>query len=332
MLFPSVSLSHDINAVQANFGREPFHYAIEYIKADSLRKHRFPMAPKIPFLPSEIICVILSALASKDDKRQPYIVACSLVCRYWSKILSPYLFKTLKLRSQDDMGMLSTLTEQPNSCIPASLTRLTIHEHACSAWAHNIAMSLSHKLPNLRILQQERDHLTPSQWKTITQSTPPFVSRSLPALYSAYKGVTTFILINHHFPSFAVFTQLVSALPVLETLDCRRVTWDTRPENPRLLRAPGRLSTLQVQDCDRYWQMIQLFTARWGRSPLDWEPPLKCPEFNYNDSLLVHPLLNLNQALFPPVHDYKIKFLFACSAEERVCAYRFPLVLLRVGH
>ncbi|PSR74483.1 hypothetical protein PHLCEN_2v9780 [Hermanssonia centrifuga] len=318
VLFPSVSLSHSVDAVRANFGQTPFRYSIEHIVADSLRKHQFPRLSKLSLLPSEIIHVILAALTSNGDEYKPYMVACSLVCRYWSKILSPYLFKTIKLRSKGDMDFLSTLIEQPGSCIPASLTHLTIHEHACDVWAHYVAMSLSHKFPNLRILQQERDYLTPFQWKDIQKSMPPSISGSIPALYSAYKGVTTFVLINHHFPSFAVFTQLVSALPVLETLDCRRVTWDTRPENPRLLRAPGRLSTLQVQDCDRYWQMIQLFTARWGRSPLDWEPPLKCPELNYNDSLLVHPLLNLTQALFPPVPDYKIKFLFVCSAEERV--------------
>ncbi len=310
--------------MRANFGQVPFRYPLERVVSDSVRTSQWPRLPREPSFPPEVVYAILAAVAPTDDERKTYAATCSLVCRYWARILSPYLFKTTKLQRKGDADILSILIEQPKCLIPTFLTSLTIQERACDAWAYSVAMLLAHRLPNLQNLILERDPLSPLQWKEVQRSMPPSISRSLPALYSAYKGVTTLTLVNHHFPSFATFTQLVSVLPVLKSLQCNCVTWGERPNNPRLLRAPGRLSTIQMQKCEGYWQMIQLFTARWGRLPLDWEPSSKCPELNYNDSLLIHALLNFKHTLSPPVSEYTLKALFTSSTERRTCAYYFP--------
>ncbi len=306
------------------------------VMRDSLRETQWPRPPKPPPLPSEVISIILADLAPNEsnDNYKTYMTSCALVCRYWWQKCSPYLFKTIELRSKADVDILSALIEKPNSYLAAaSITSLKIHERAGEVWAYNVAVSLAHRFPRLRALRQERDGAAYFGRETqIKQHTPPRISGSLPALYSAYRTVTTFVLINHHFRSFAALTQLVSALPVLETLKCEHVTWDQRPDNPRLLRAPRRLSAVEVRFGDANWRMIELFTARWGRLPLDWEPSSKCPELGHGDSLLVHGLVNLKDMRsslrlkrFDLEHQFAIRF--TTSIEKRICAYHLAITL-----
>ncbi len=315
--FPSVSLCHPLDTVRANFGQQPFRYPIARIIRDSSRETQWPRPPKPPSFSSEIIYIILGGLAPNNDMDKTHMVSCSLVCRYWSRILSPYLFRTIKLQSKDEMDVMSAQVDNSNRQMSAAITSLTVHERAHDVWAYKVAMSLANRCHNLKTLTQERDPLDRLGWEIIRQCTPPGISRSLPALYSAYRAVTTFVLINQHFSSFAALTQLVSAFPVLKTLKCERITWDKRPDNPRLLRAPRCLSTIQVECCDTDWRMAQLFIARWGRLPLDWDPSSKSPELHRNDSLFVHGLLNTEDT--QPFDTSEL--LFASSTDNHACAY-----------
>ncbi|PSS37058.1 hypothetical protein PHLCEN_2v1097 [Hermanssonia centrifuga] len=289
VLIPSVSLCHPTDAVRANFGHEPFRYPIGRIMRDSSRKTQWPRSPKPQSLPSEVISTILKFAALAPRKEG--IAWAALVCRYWYRRCLPYLFKSIALRSKSDMDILYALvTQRPRTHILGpSITDLDHHlaleETHSEVWAYGVAVSLANRLPHLLRLEQRRDY---SYWELIQSRTPPRISTSLPALYSAYKAVTTFSLTRYHFRSFAAFTQLVSALPVLETLKCKDVTWNDRPDNPRLLRAP--LSRIEVYGAAaKSRRMIQLFTIGWG----SWKPTPKYPVLGCYESKLIKGLVDM---------------------------------------
>lgn len=285
---------------------------------------QWPRLSKPRTLPSEVIGVILAALVPNDldhSYNKKHIAWCALVCRHWYRKCSPYLFKTIKLHSKGDMNILYARIEKPGSHIPgASITSLTLNEGDGDVWAYNVALSMANKLPHLHKLHQARENAY--DWKVIRSRIPPRISTSLPALYSAYTMVTTFILENHRFRSFAAFTQLISALPVLETLKCKYVTWEERPNNPRLLRAPRRLSTIEIALASRQsGQMFQLFTARWGA----WKPTSKYPELGCNDSKLIHGMVDIHDPNIPDPFGVASKIRFATFADE--CAYCFVCLI-----
>ncbi|PSR72272.1 hypothetical protein PHLCEN_2v11864 [Hermanssonia centrifuga] len=313
-LFPSVSLSQTSESVRANFGHEPFAYAVEdVVKAleETSSQPRWPSFPRLPSFPSEILQFVLDALhltIDEDDsgdtnEYKRTINSCALTCRYWSRVCCPYLFESITIRSKEDLNTLLDLMARPDSHIPSSILRLEIWEGS-DVWAHNVAMSLASKLPKLETVTHER--MGDPTWKNAQRRTPPQISRSS-AFYSAYQVVTTLVLKNHHFSSFAALTQLVKALPKLDVLKCEYLSWEERPYNPRLLRAASHLSTVQVEYGGR-WELIQLFTARWGRLPLDWDPSSKCPELNPSDLSLVHELLKLIvRQKHPPTYEFSLR-------------------------
>lgn len=291
-------------------------------------------------LPSEVINIVLAVVNANisiilaDSYTKPFdtsefkkqIASYALVCHHWYRILSPYLYKTITLHSKGDMDILYARIEKPRGLVTgADITSLALIEADNDVWAYGAAALLASRLPHLFMLHQERN-FEQFSWDVIQSRTPPRISTALPALYSAYKMVTTFSLAVHHFRSFAALTQLVNALPVLETFRCARVTWDKCPDNPRLLRAPRRLSRIEVfgvkVDGVSLGQLIQLFTARCGA----WKPTARYPELGCNDSKLVRTLMEDIPSMSAHTGSSECVIECATIAETDKCAFCFVLV------
>ncbi len=217
-------------------------------------------------LPPELVNKVMRALVAKFylriiGRQEKHVRGlASLTCRYFSEILRPTIYKTIVLKSRDDLLTLISFLDLPVSRIKDYIHYIHVTQYEpCEPWLHLLHTSLMYRLPRAKI-----QHLS----LATKESSPTAVT-----LRSIHKGPPTSIppacwhieelrLNNLLLNSFDHLVKLIAGLPHLSRLRCERLVWpsvppDTLPAFHRYNRRKQRWGfNVTMKDCAEPWPIF----------------------------------------------------------------------------
>lgn len=127
---------------------------------------------------------------------KPQLGTCSLVCRYWAKLCRPHMFRTLRLRSRDDLYRFVQFTDAPSLVTPSladcvRFIKVKHTSHSTEPWLHLIRAVITAR-PNIFLnpgvkLYLKDDETGPSESKRSRRPLYTSLPRAVPgAMYLFY--------------------------------------------------------------------------------------------------------------------------------------------------
>lgn len=193
-------------------------------------------------LPSEIIHHVLNELwysKAHPDTSETFnykrgLSTCSQVCRYWAKIVRPLLFEYLKLESIDDVLQLQRFIDSGSPADIDQPLRRCVHDVTIqqrgpqtAPWMHHVSRLLR-RLDDVNVMlhivntaphEAKQDH-TSIQLRSFLPS--HLLPRALPTSFIPLHGL---ILQGTCFVSRVQLTRILGGLPLLQSCECRRVSF-----------------------------------------------------------------------------------------------------------
>ncbi|EKM52559.1 uncharacterized protein PHACADRAFT_261062 [Phanerochaete carnosa HHB-10118-sp] len=198
----------------------------------------FPLAPQMSQttgadLPPEVLSFVLASVVpshinyhnSSERRRSKHeLVAPSLVCRYWSEVIRPFLFQILILRSHEDVRLLKNVVSSPrytSSSLFEAIQIIEIHQKAADTkpWLHHIhglSTRLRGTIFTCTVLGDANDPAsTVGRWA-------PF--KSLPSLTPSYVRLSVLTLDRLIFASTTELARVIDSFSTLKKCDCYALT------------------------------------------------------------------------------------------------------------
>ncbi|RPD52591.1 hypothetical protein L227DRAFT_617703 [Lentinus tigrinus ALCF2SS1-6] len=207
-----------------------------------------------PYIPPEITDAIISDVALEDDNvrlRSHTLAMCALVCRAWLPRSRDKLFEDIRIRGERTYDLLveRVLHSEIMSPFLASVNTLYLETlpgpYQSSKAARLFFVEFAGKLPGLRTLfvdGMDFTHQRPSvKW---------------PLLLSQFRTITTLTFLNCEFASFHDVRRLLTALPLLSTLDIQQLTWP-------MVSHELHLQTMAMARPRTYWPELRELRIRY---------------------------------------------------------------------
>ncbi|KAI5892262.1 uncharacterized protein SCHCODRAFT_02625703 [Schizophyllum commune H4-8] len=160
-----------------------------------------------PRLPLEILEYIICCVSDRKT-----CLTCALVCRFFVRPSRRRAFRRLKRRGLESVRKMSSLLESPH-CTFAQETHWFSLNHDMSGDGGVTPLDCLQRLPNLATLRVER--MTSSQCQLYLMGP---LMRSLPHLTNLTLDYVSFL-------SFDMFLMVLAALPRLQSLSCRSLSF-----------------------------------------------------------------------------------------------------------
>ncbi|EKM48279.1 uncharacterized protein PHACADRAFT_203013 [Phanerochaete carnosa HHB-10118-sp] len=197
-------------------------------------------------LPPEVLSYILQCVPPRylgldlDERRKLKrgLAGPALVCKCWSEVIRPWLFREFELRSAEDVRFLKNIVSSPGfaaSCLSESIKWIYIRQEATGAkpWLHHVhGLSTRLQGTKFRCVAKNRAGDAASaagRWA-------PF--ESIPTVTPSYVRLSDLTLHDVVFTSKTELVRLVDNFPTLENCYCERLTFldPLPPARPRRLR------------------------------------------------------------------------------------------------
>lgn len=177
------------------------------------------------------------------------LAACSLTCRYWSRILRPVLFKCCTLYTPEDISLLLSFFESPVCVGPAlttciSLIEYKIRESQIPPWIR--LHKLSRLIPNTTIILNVNGSPPPSTLAFRGPSLLKDFPRTLPP--SIFQFANEVTIENIHFNRVTDFSPLFHNIAKVRDGQCTNLTVQHGIEQIPLPR-PALSRRQRVEDC-----------------------------------------------------------------------------------
>lgn len=85
------------------------------------------------------------SVVSRETKR--YLSACSLTCRSWAEECRSFVFRSITVRSDEDLRQLVAFLRSPISKIAQYIIYLEIRESGAWTYLHTVPIALYKRLP-----------------------------------------------------------------------------------------------------------------------------------------------------------------------------------------
>ncbi|RPD75689.1 hypothetical protein L226DRAFT_52127 [Lentinus tigrinus ALCF2SS1-7] len=198
-----------------------------------------------PYIPPEITTAIISAVdVDLYNTGERTLTMCALVCRAWLPRSRTKLFEAIYIRNQRNYDLLVErfVRSETMSHYLTSVNSFYIQPFGVdspSSVARLFLIEFAGKLPGLRVWDVggiDWTHQRPSvKW---------------PLLLSHFRTITYLRLWECRFSSFSDFRRLLTALPLLSTLNILHVTWPAVSPELHLRTTPGPM-------CRTYWPELR---------------------------------------------------------------------------
>ncbi|RPD61414.1 hypothetical protein L227DRAFT_68325 [Lentinus tigrinus ALCF2SS1-6] len=198
-----------------------------------------------PYIPPEITDAIISAVdVDLYNTGERTLTMCALVCRAWLPRSRTKLFEAIYIRNQRSYDLLVErfVRSETMSHYLTSVNSFYIQPFGVdspSSVARLFLIEFAGKLPGLRVWDVggiDWTHQRPSvKW---------------PLLLSHFRTITYLRLWECRFSSFSDFRRLLTALPLLSTLNILHVTWPAVSPELHLRTTPGPM-------CRTYWPELR---------------------------------------------------------------------------
>ncbi|EKM48733.1 uncharacterized protein PHACADRAFT_154974 [Phanerochaete carnosa HHB-10118-sp] len=212
-------------------------------------------------LPPEILSHILACVRptyrkgglAERRREKPKLIAPSLVCKYWSEVIRPFLFHTLELRNPEDVRLLKNIVTSPSfttSSLSKAIRWVQIHQETTEAksWLHHVH-GLSTRLRNTRfnctVVSPAGDPSSaPCRWA-------PF--ESIPNVTPSYVRLSDLTLQGVVFTTTTELARLIDNFSTLRYCICDQLTFlDSSPvaqSRRARRRAPSVLWKCHISRC-----------------------------------------------------------------------------------
>lgn len=191
------------------------------------------------------------------------LASCSFVCRFWAFICQSKIFRTIALRSREDVYQLSKFTESPVSRVAQYIYFLDIppqvYPFAPAPWIHLLSLLDRNRLVHLGTISIDLAGPVPGPHhiRSIHAALP-----KCPPTFSSF--IMNLDLRDVHFRSFSHLVHLVSELHSLSDLRCDAVTWSGETLIARLPSKKHRLRSfrsVEMSGCTLDWAAIWIVLA-----------------------------------------------------------------------
>ena len=241
----------------------------------------------------EILSLFLSRLGDKLGKQltceqSRFLALCGQVCRPWAALCRPHLFRSIRLRSAEDVSSFSAILRAPPV---AELEPITEHiEHITlevnldhRPWLHHFEEDV--RLPISKGIAYSLEVLgMPESYEDSALNRPypvPFNTLLPISLPGPYSLINNLVLDNVTFRDAAKLCVFLGKLPLVGEIWLNNVCWDIRPSPETtdpppqgLLRTPTSSIYAEGRDSQRtiLWLVPAIAEANFDTVP----PPGEC--------------------------------------------------------
>ncbi|KAF7790666.1 hypothetical protein EIP86_001622 [Pleurotus ostreatoroseus] len=184
---------------------------------------------------------------------------CGQVCRFWAAKCRESLFRSVALRSRQDVLDFCNFKRDPACTFFSQIIRLTVPilDISDKPWVHNITQVWND--PTASSLSLSIEGPIPRRWKTL-RSMHQAVPQSLPPRFSS--NITHLKLTNIRFRSFQDLAHLANELPHLQELNGSKLTWDSFPAmlpRQRENKSSNGMRTWMLDGCEAPFATAALY-------------------------------------------------------------------------